>query len=324
MDRRLIGALLLVAVLAAGAVAAKSSGLRTVGTASIGQLPADPRVGDCLLEAADRSLPEFAPPPRASSRPLTTAAPTALPEIGQDVVGPLFGPCTGAGNVGGEVVALLSATGDAWARHQRAQSNGVDCRAASLQYAGLRAVENHFELAQQSADDPVVWRMSINLKSGWVLPSSLLQSAGRTWLACVAAPSDGALYTGRLAGAYQGAQLPDAFGTCWNSRGVSAGVKTLDCHAPHLAELVSYGLVPDRSVVTYPQIRSSCEQLTARVLRRNDPTAGGLLAVKTSPDRVIPTGNDSLSVLCYVTPTGDRELGGTLVALGDKPIPFVG
>jgi hypothetical protein len=142
-------------------------------------------------------------------------------------------------------------------------------------------------------------------------------------LACLAAPPDGALYTGRLAGAFEGGRLPDEFGTCWNSRGVSAGIKTLDCTTPHLAELVSFGLVPDRSVVTYPQIRASCEQLAAQLLDRTDPTAGGALTVKTSPERVNPTGTDSLTVLCYITPTDDRELGGTLVALGDRAVPFV-
>jgi hypothetical protein len=324
MDRRLIGALLLVAAIAAGVVAAKGGGLRTVGTAVMGELPADPRVGDCLLEPAEGSVPEFAPRPWADLRPLATPAQTTLPDISRTIDGPRFGPCIGAGPVGGEVIALLSATGDERTRRQRAASTGIDCRAASLRYAGLRMIDNHFGLTQQSTDDPVVWRLSINLKSGWVLPSPLLQAAGRTWLACIAATSDGSLYTGRLAGAYEGGQLPDEFGTCWNSRGVSASIKTLDCGSPHLSELVSYGLVPDRSLVTYPQIRSSCEQLTARVLGRLDPTAGGALTVKTSPEQVNPTGRDSLSVLCYVTPTGNRELGGTLVALGDKPVPFVG
>jgi hypothetical protein len=322
MDRRLIGALLLVAVLATGIVLAKSGGLRTVGAATMAELPVDPRVGDCLLESAAGSLPEPGSPNTASGPLITPAQSTIRPS--NNVLGPRFGACTDARGVGGEVIAMLSATGDERSRRRQAEANGVDCRAASLQYAGLRAADDHFGLAQPDTSDPVVWRMSINLKSGWVLPSPLLQSSGRNWLACIAAPSDGTLYTGHLAGAYDGGQLPDQFGTCWNSRGVSAASKTLDCRTPHLAELVSFGLVPDRSVVTYPQVRSSCEQLTARVMGRLDPTAGGALTIKTSPERINPTGKYSLTVLCYVTPSGDRELGGTLVALGDKPVPFVG
>src|SRR6478609_10588483 len=146
MDRRLIGALLLVAVIAAGVVAAKGGGLRTIGTAVMADLPADPRVGDCLLEAADRSRPESRPNTQ-SPRPLVRPAQTTLP-LSHSVLGPLFGPCTDAAAVGGEVVALLSATGDEQARQIRAQNNGVDCRAASLQYAGLRAIDNHFTLPQ--------------------------------------------------------------------------------------------------------------------------------------------------------------------------------
>jgi hypothetical protein len=323
MDRRLIGALLLVAVIAAGIVAAKSGGLRTVGVAVMAELPADPQVGNCLLESADGSLPEPSTPNRASPGPLIMPAQTTLPPS-QNVLGPRFGSCTDAHRVGGEVVALLSATGDEHTRRLRAQNNGVDCRAASLQYAGLRAIENRFTLPEQGADDPVTWRLSINLTSGWVLPSQLLQASGRTWLACIAAPSDGSLYSGRLAGAFEGAQLPDEFGTCWNSRTVSASVRTLNCSAPHLAELISFGFVPDRSVVSYQQIQSSCEQLAARVLDRADPTAGGVLTLKTSPERISLLNTGSVSVMCYATPTGDRELAGTLVGLGDRPVPFAG
>ena len=212
-------------------------------------------------------------------------AQTTLPPS-QNVLGPLFGSCTDPGPVGGEVVACSPPPATSTPDACGPRNNGVDCRAASLQYAGLRAIENRFTLPEQGADDPVTWRLSINLTSGWVLPSQLLQASGRTWLACIAAPSDGSLYSGRLAGAFEGAQLPDEFGTCWNSRAVSASVRTLNCSAPHLAELISFGFVPDRSVVSYQQIQSSCEQLAARVLDRADPTAGGVLTLKTSPERI--------------------------------------
>src|SRR6478752_10805401 len=152
MDRRLIGALLLVAAIAAGVVAAKGGGLRTVGTAVMGELPADPRVGDCLLEPAEGSVPEFAPRPWADLRPLATPAQTTLPDISRTIDGPRFGSCIGAGPVGGEVIALLSATGDERTRRQRAASTGIDCRAASLRYAGLRMIDNHFGLTQQATD----------------------------------------------------------------------------------------------------------------------------------------------------------------------------
>ena len=51
MDRRLIGALLVVAVVAVAIVVPARDGLRIAGRGTTIDLPADPQVGDCLLMA---------------------------------------------------------------------------------------------------------------------------------------------------------------------------------------------------------------------------------------------------------------------------------
>jgi hypothetical protein len=63
--------------------------------------------------------------------------------------------------------------------------------------------------------------------------------------------------------------------------------------------------------------------LAARVIGRADPTAGGHLVVGVSPDPgdTILYTIPSLEIVCYLMPD-DHSLTGTLVGLGDQPIPF--
>jgi len=72
-----------------------------------------------------------------------------------------------------------------------------------------------------------------------VLPAPLLHSAGRTWVACVAAPVTGAAYRGRLAGAFDDGALPDEFGVCWEKSTPSTG--SVSCPSSHRGELISTG-----------------------------------------------------------------------------------
>ena len=89
MDRRLIGALLVVGVVAVAVVVPARDGLRIAGLATAIELPADPEVGDCLLVTAS------------------------------------FGPCAGQPAIG-EVASIVTATGDPYDRLVRAESSGTD------------------------------------------------------------------------------------------------------------------------------------------------------------------------------------------------------
>lgn len=313
MNPRLIGALLVLAAIAATISVPAVLGRRTAGTAVMVELPRDPRVGDCVV-----TLPaEFFAEP--------ADAPTATSLASTDSVGPLglsFGSCD-EGPVAGEVVALTSAVTDRTTGQLQAPT-GLDCRAAALSYAGLVPVDGRFMLPNPPPNDPVAWNFSINVRSSWVLPSPLLQAQQRNWAACLVAPRDNAQYTGRILSAFNGGVLPDEFGTCWNSRSVSASVERVDCRAPHLAELVSAGFVVDRSTITADDLRASCERLAARVVGRTDPTAGARLVVKTSPE-TLGTNQESrsVSVLCYLVTPG-RPLDATLVGLRDQPLPYAG
>jgi hypothetical protein len=231
-----------------------------------------------------------------------------------------FEPCRGQPVIG-EIVGV------AFGRNitdNRAPHTGMDCRSPALTYAGLVAVGDRFELPHQRSDDPVSWNFSIDTGNSWVVPAPWLLAAGKTWSACIVTPSDGSVYQGRLLDAYGGGRLPDAFGTCWDTRELSAASRRASCDAPHFAELISAGRVQDISNVGSAGIASSCTALAARVMERDDPSAVGELVVQTSPDasRISLRTSGSLSLLCYVVAGGGRELAGTIVGLGNRPIQF--
>jgi hypothetical protein len=319
MDRRLVGALLVVVVLTVAIVVPARNGLRIAGSGLIGELPADPSVGDCLLQ------PPYEFWEQARRRP---GADSTSQLARKNPLAPIFGPCDG-GEVAGEVVAIVSASGDRVTRQARAAASGLDCRSTALQYAGLHPLGERFVLADQMAANPVSWQLSVSMRGSWMLPSVVLQAAGRSWAACVATPGLAGFYRGTLANSYRGGRLPDVFGTCWDRATPSAGMRAIDCGTPHAAELISMGDLPDRAATTGAAINAACYRLAAEVMGRADPTAGGGLQVKVAPDLPdVPVtsnspdaGSRGLNVVCFVT-AGERSLTGSLVGIGENAIPY--
>ncbi|MET0862849.1 MAG: hypothetical protein ABWZ98_00805 [Nakamurella sp.] len=319
MDRRLIGALLVVMVLTVAIVVPARNGLRMAGSGSIGELPADPVVGDCLLQPAYEFWAEGA----GGGVPAE-----GVQRARKNPLAPIFGPCDG-GEVAGEVVAVTSASGTGVARQARAEASGLDCRSTALQYAGLFPLADRFVVADQLSVDPVSWQLSVSLRGSWMLPSVVMQAAGRSWAACVATPGVPGFYRGSVADAYRGGRLPDMFGTCWDRAEPSAGMRAVNCGTSHAAELISVGDVPDRAATTNAAIKAACQRLSAQVMGRADPTAGGGLQVKVAPDlpdnelqRISPQEDArGLNVVCFMT-AGDRSLTGSLVGIGENPIPY--
>jgi len=319
MDRRLVGALLVVVVLTVAIVIPARNGLRTAGSGSIGELPADPVVGDCLLQPPY----EFWEQARDRAGTASTSQ-----RVRKNPLAPIFGPCDG-GEVAGEVVAIIAASGDGVTRQARAAASGLDCRSTALQYTGLFPLGERFVPADQMAADPVSWELSVSLRGSWMLPSVVMQAAGRSWAACVATPGLAGFYRGTVANSFRGGRLPDVFGTCWDRSAPSAGMRAVDCGQPHAAELISVGDVPDRARTTGGAINAACQRLAAEVMGRADPTAGGGLQVKVAPDlpdAAVPSSSSDaeprgLNVVCFIT-AGERSLTGSVVGIGENAIPY--
>jgi len=304
VDRRLVGGLLFVLVVTLAVVIPSLGGLRREGTASPIQLPDAPRVGDCLLQP----LTDFISIPLDRTRPL---------------LAPSFAPCDGR-EVAGEVVAVVRATGGISARLRQAEASGVDCYRSSLEYSGLVLTDGRYVVAGHSPNDPVNWNLTINVRTAWVVPAPLLRTAGQSWVACIAAPLSGATFRGRLADAFSGGMLPDEFGFCWQQRTPSAE-GSVSCGGRHFAELVSLGTIADGTGIALGDIESSCQRLSALVVGRTDPTAAGRLTVATSvsSQRVapVPPLPQKLNVVCSLEPLA-YPLSGSVVGLGDQPIPY--
>ncbi len=322
MDRRLVGALLVVAVFAVAIVVPLLGGLRVTGIAEPVPVPRDPRMGDCLLHQPESIAASFNRPAAAGRS--GTAAP--LSTVSRPL-GPAVVPCQ-TSPVAAEVVLTVGAGGDPEARQQRVAETGIDCHDAALRYAGLTRSADGFRPGtvspQQAAEDVVAWRMSINVRTAWVYPSPFLRAAGRIWAACVVAPPSDSSYRGSLADAFGTGRLPDQYGTCWNAPVVTPAVETVDCHEPHLSELLSVGVIADRSTVTTAELRDSCRRLAVAAVGKKDPTDGGRLILKTTPERMYPSDLDRrVSVSCYLTTAG-RPLSGSLMGLHEQPVPFGG
>lgn len=316
MDRRLIGAMLIVAVITASFTVSKTGGLRIAGTATTVVFQDDPQIGECLF------LPAGSAGVGPSSDSETTGASTPY-GIASNTTSISFGQCDEQPKAG-EVAALRRVIGADWLRQMQVQGDGEDCRSAGLQYSGLVSVDGRFVMPEQLPDEPVSWQMSIHMKSGWLLPSPELQRAGRTWAACVIASPTGNPYGGLMADAYAGGKLPDEFGTCWNSLTLSDAIQPVDCHSAHLAELIAAGFIAaGHAPVSHADLRGSCTRLAALVLDRADLADSGLL-VRTSPEKLPIDEKRAVSILCYVTTSKGHELGASLVGIGNDPIPYSG
>ena len=299
MDRRLAGALLVVAVLTVAVVLPARDGIGIAGVATSIELPADPHVGDCLLT-------------RYTGFETATAAESQLPLV--------FGHCS-EGEVAGEVLAVLSAVGDPASRAAQVRSVGPDCQQLAFEHAGLLPANgNHYRLLDPPAG-PVTWNPAVNLRQAWIFPDPVATAAGRTWAACVAGPARGGLYEGRLLAAYDGGKLPDGFGSCWDQPTVNVAMRQVNCSQAHLSEVISTGTMPAQPAnLSRADIEGSCHRLVSRVMDRTDPTADGQLEIRINPDGE-PRANRRLDIICYVVPT-EHSLVGTLVGLGDRPVPL--
>ena len=153
----------------------------------------------------------------------------------------------------------------------------------------------------------------------------------RHWTACLARTAD-PLYTGTMrdaAGDYEQSR-PDAVSVCLTT--THARVVFPECTKAHTVELL--GSVPltqqmmvDRTAaveLTRDQIRQQCESFAATVMGSSDPTHGGQLAVLTEPVWW-QSGQPAATTWfpdCLVKLVGQGELVGSLVGLGDGPLPI--
>ena len=154
----------------------------------------------------------------------------------------------------------------------------------------------------------------------------LRSAAGQSWLTCTVFPATRGSYTGRIENAFPGGRLPDIFGVCEDAEHPDISSNPQHCGAPHLVEQLAVGQVIDPQVTTGADLAPACELVAQRMMQTSDPTFGGELTLFTYP-AVVEYDSDAIAglstvVSCLIKATDGRELAGSLINLGDRPLPF--
>ncbi|MET3807315.1 hypothetical protein ABIB25_004338 [Nakamurella sp. UYEF19] len=298
-DRRVRGALMLALVMLAAIVVPNAVGRTVSGTAVLGRIPAEPRVGQCLLQTP----PE---PGVAAGRSWSFR----------------LGGCSGAhyGEVS-EVLLDPASTGTGPATADQPTYSLKPCGDGSAYLGWSPPVKS---------SDAVRWR-SIELTVITLNPTKLQVAFGQHWIVCVVTPStEGASYTGSVRGALSTGRLPALFGQCLTTVAVLSA--TIDCAQAHRYEVFALADV-STAFRDQPALDSDCRAFVASATHLADLTAGGALRVAAVPFHFDATGNPrpglssnppdmAVEAMCTIGVTGTRLLAGTLFGIGSGPLPW--
>ncbi len=311
MGRRSAGlAVMLVAVFAVVVISAQVHGRRVVvGAAGVAPVPGPAAVGDCLL---DRPGPDDGWGYGAG--PLYSALRLA--------------PCTGVR--WGEVVSIFPGALTASTSVTTTDSNGNTYTGNPNQ---SRCSKNVATYLGEAAESPFGWSMLLG-NSAAVGPTTRQRMSGQSWIACVITPASGTSatftrYSGSVRNALTGGALPSPFASCAPFVVVAEFVAG-PCDQPHRVEV--FGISMPSPGETRAHLDSSCVQLIRWLMRDQDPTKGGQLAVRTAvahidPDTGTPaegfsSNGDRSKAACFIEPASPRQLHGTLFGLGSNPVPL--
>ncbi len=311
MGRRSAGlAVMLVAVFAVVVISAQVHGRRVVvGAAGVAPVPRPAAVGDCLLDRPG-------------------------PDDGWGYgAGPLYpalrlAPCTGVR--WGEVVSIFPGALTASTSVTTTDSNGNTYTDNPNQ---SRCSKNQATYLGEAAESPFGWSMLLG-NSAAVGPTTRQRMSGQSWIACVITPASGTSatftrYSGSVRNALTGGALPSPFASCAPFVVVAEFVAG-PCDQPHRVEV--FGISMPSPGETRAHLDSSCVQLIRWLMRDQDPTKGGQLAVRTAvahidPDTGTPaegfsSNGDRSKAACFIEPASPRQLHGTLFGLGSNPVPL--
>ncbi len=347
MDRRGIGALLLLLGVLAAVVLSRGGTRIVTGTPVIAPVPGPPQVGDCLT----------APPPAGVT--MAQVTPTE-PGPASYPTSPL-GPCTGTRY--GEVAAVIADPAPT-GRERCCDADGemvpatgpADPAGGSLSDAYLQDpnADRCWQLAQSyvgmdpwppAAADGLALGVAVSVLGVLTGPDTRQVSAGQHWAACLAVPIQSArlatvsfrlslrdaIHTGAnrdvLATCFAALGSPEAAGsTTMLGLSVQTNVAVVPCGRPHAGELLASGLAEGQ--VSLASAVAGCRAQSESYTGLADPTVGGRISLKTLITDV--NGADvtsdpvpaQSSIACYLWTVGGADLNGSLLALRDRPVPW--
>ena len=330
LGRRTGGIIVLVAVILGSLLVARIGGTRVAGTAIPQPGLGAPTVGECVM-----SIVGPAAGPLAIAVP---PSPVSVATVGESAA--TFAPCTEP-HVG-EVVAYLSlaSTSVTTAHSPPPTSDGTPAgSAAEPTAAAAAAAVSDGQWCQMVAGtyrdqtsarygngSDGLWHPSIGQRFVAILSAPTLDPAGPRWAACALLSPGLELYSGSYVRSLANLPAPAPFGLCRTGEPADHWVS---CTAAHRVQdfgtTLGQGVSPDEALV-------SCQFLIKRMTRMQDITNGGLLRVDVvdfpagsvnggtfgTPD---PDGPSSAAT-CRLSVVGSGQLVGTLIGLGDRPLPL--
>lgn len=203
----------------------------------------------------------------------------------------------------------------------RADVDRQTCRGVANSYAGLTDVLTVAE-----------WAAAVRAESRVILAPDGQRTVDRGWVICTLGPASGEQFRGTLAGRPFAAGPTPGFSRCAVD---AAGGSAVSCSLPHRSELLggahgSYvpeaGEDADRPLPSelWPDLALGCTALAARLFRTDDPTYDGVVRIEVRPGLIGRNGAIGWywSADCTMTVVGDRTLVGSMVGVGDHPLPY--
>ncbi len=175
------------------------------------------------------------------------------------------------------------------------------------------------------------WSPRIYAFSALFSPAPLQQAVGQHWLACAmfipADPAQTAVarYDGSLRNALSTGNERELLGSCGSGRDWTTGYVSM-CSSPHEFQVLASGMGDGH--VSRDELERTCVQVAHRLTTLPDVTAKGALAVevRTTDNSGASIDSAGLPVVaklgCGISVVGSRRLAGSLVALGELPIPW--
>ena len=304
VDRRWLGALVVIGVLLAAVVGVNPLTRRVAGDPAPVSVAGAPAVGDCVR-----------------------TVPTA--ERGSELEESLDYPVAGYGSCDSPIVGEVSSVDPAGAPAQRI--TGADYWPLSAQCAldAIGYTGSIPPVVDQGAGRPgVLWIPSLSFAYLPVGPNAAQRALGQHWSACVVGTPDGTAYLGRLHRVLAGGVLPAVFGSCWPSTAVRS-TEQIPCDQPHPVELLGTSILSG-TPVSVADVQAACLVYAGRVLHTADPTRQGAISVDViGVNRTFAVDRSDLTYLadrdvsCYAKAAAGSKFNGTLVGIGDGPLPLV-
>ena len=306
VDRRALGAVVLLMTAFLAVVITRSMGERIQGVAATVPVQQPPIVGQCILDD-----------PTSSAEELGRLA--AL----------RYGSCSGPHY--GEIVQVFDDSAKV-ARIDADADGPPDpsiCTAAATSYLSADQVQPRFDRGDFRSVSFGAWQpISVGLV-GVTGPSVIQRSVGQQWLACMTEGNTNSPFLGTVRGAFVGGTVPNSYALCTDQL---RGGDPVDCARPHTTELFANTGIVD-NLPTDADLTATCTDFVRYLTGRSDLLVGGRLQVEVTTAYYGETGHpiagqpSSVQTLlaqafCGVAAVGGSQLTATLFGIRNRPLPL--